>query len=278
MSSCKWQKEEHKSLMSKRIYFYWYRRILIGCYVIFLAVLLSARPERICSFDIGDDVFFLRGQSPAHCYKDSDKSKYAIKPRPIVISGPSGVGKGTLISQLLLRFPKYTFGFSTSHTTRSARPGEIDGEHYHFVSMADMTKSLEEGEFIEHSHVHGNVYGTSYSSVSSVQESGKICILDIDVNGAENVKVSGMDPLLIFIAPPSMDDLEERLRGRNTETEDAIQKRLTNARAELDRGLSDKYFDTIIVNDNMEAAVDELVSIVLEHYREMNLVPNNVTM
>jgi len=144
--------------------------------------------------------------------------------------------------------------------------------------MADMTKSLEEGEFIEHSHVHGNVYGTSYSSVSSVQESGKICILDIDVNGAENVKVSGMDPLLIFIAPPSMDDLEERLRGRNTETEDAIQKRLTNARAELDRGLSDKYFDTIIVNDNMEAAVDELVSIVLEHYREMNLVPNNVTM
>ena len=154
-----------------------------------------------------------------------------------------------------------------SHTTRQPRPGEIDGEHYHFVTMDKMMDAVAAGEFIEYSSVHENIYGTSFASVSLVQQSNRICILDIDVEGAEKVKESDLDPYLIFIAPPSMDALEERLRGRKTETEEAIQRRLANAQVELDRGLSVRNnFDSIVVNEDLSVAVDELVSFILEVY------------
>jgi len=242
---------------------------LLISYLVFLSFVFTASTERICNSNvITSDVFYLRGQSPSGCRKSNGKNSYhAGLSRPVVISGPSGVGKGTLIGKLIERFDEGTFGFSVSHTTRQSRPGEINGEHYHFVSMDEMMDSVVAGQFIEYSSVHGNVYGTSFASVLSVQESGKICILDIDVEGAEKVKESDLDPYLIFIAPPSMDALEQRLRGRMTETEEAIQRRLANARAELDRGLSIKqYFDSVVTNEDLNIAVDELVNIILKIY------------
>jgi guanylate kinase len=110
--------------------------------------------------------------------------------KPVVICGPSGVGKGTLIEMLMKRFPDGQLGFSVSHTTRPPREGEQDGVHYNFTTVEQIKKDIEEGKFIEYAEVHGKYYGTSIAAVESVQASGKICILDIDVQGAEKVKKS----------------------------------------------------------------------------------------
>ena len=240
-------------------------------YVTFLLFIFNSNAIRSCKYaPENDGMFYLRGQSPEGCIKSN--GQLTIEDtinilRPIVISGPSGVGKGTLIELLMKRFEVDTFGFSVSHTTRQPRPGEIDGVHYHFVTMDEMKDAIQKEKFIEYSQVHGNVYGTGYDSVLSVQRAGKICILDIDVKGAETVKASNLNPYLIFIAPPSMDKLEERLRGRKTESEEAIQRRLGNAKAEIDRGLSIKQnFDMVVVNEDLNTAVDELVNIILEEY------------
>ncbi|KAK1930997.1 Guanylate kinase 1 [Phytophthora citrophthora] len=139
----------------------------------------------------------------------------AFKPQhtelqPIVIAGPSGVGKGTLINLLLEKFP-HTFSFSVSHTTRGPREGEVNGVAYHFTPKDKVLKEIEAGLFLEHAEVHGNVYDTSKRAVQDVQEKGKICILDIDIQGVQQVKKSGIEAKYLFIAPPSMDDLEKRL-------------------------------------------------------------------
>lgn len=177
---------------------------------------------------------------------------------PVVICGPSGVGKGTLIARLMDEFPTRC-GFSVSHTTRQPRPGEQDGVHYHFAQREDMEKEIAEGRFLEKADVHGNLYGTSVEAVKRVTESGKLCILDIDVQGAQQVKSSPqMDALFVFVAPPSIDELEKRLRGRGTETEDQVQKRLGNARAEMDKGRDASLFHHTIVNDSLEEAYAKL--------------------
>ncbi|XP_073005507.1 guanylate kinase 1-like isoform X2 [Typha latifolia] len=157
--------------------------------------------------------------------------------KPVVISGPSGVGKGTLISRLVKDFPN-TFGFSVSHTTRSPREKEIDGIHYHFAEREMMEKDIREGKFLESALVHGNLYGTSFEAVEAVTDAGKRCILDIDVQGARSVRCSSLEALFIFICPPSFEELEKRLRIRGTETEEQIQKRLRNAKEEIDQGRS----------------------------------------
>jgi len=171
------------------------------------------------------------------------------KKRPLVICGPSGVGKGTLISKLLDEFPN-GIGFSVSHTTRSPRPGEVNGVHYHFVSKPDMERMIANGEFVEYAHVHGNIYGTSKRAVSDVCEQGKVCVLDIDVQGAKLVSQANLDAFFIFIEPPSMEALEHRLRGRGTETEEKIQLRLRNASQEL-ASLDLPIWDSRLVNDNL---------------------------
>lgn len=218
------------------------------------------------------NVYYLRGMAP-DCEilpsMSSDKTSMEYFARPVVISGPSGVGKGTLINELLKRFPSSSFGFSVSHTTRPPRPGEVDGEHYHFVTKDQIQASIDNGEFIENSEVHGNIYGTSYSSVQSVMASGKICILDIDVKGSQVVKQSNLDPHSIFIAPPSMEILEGRLRGRGTESEEAIQRRLGNARAEVDYGLQRNNFDYVVVNEELQVAAGEMVEILVGVYPEL---------
>jgi guanylate kinase len=185
-------------------------------------------------------------------------------PRPLVVVGPSGVGKGTLIAMLQREFPD-KFGFSVSHTTRAPRPGEVNGTHYNFVDKATMERDIADGKFLEHAHVHQNIYGTSFAAVRKVSKSGKICLLDIDVQGAELVKKSDLKAAYVFIAPPSMEELERRLRGRGTETEDAVLKRLENARTEMAKKDVDGFFDAVIVNDDVDKAYEALKAVIAAH-------------
>merc|ERR1712166_215864 len=187
-------------------------------------------------------------------------STQAAKPSTIVVNGPSGVGKGTLINKLMADFPTL-FGFSVSHTTRGPRPGEEDGIHYHFSTREAMEPMIAAGEFIEHADVHGNIYGTSKGSVQSVVDSGKICILDIDVQGAQSVKEAGLPEVqYVFVKPPSMEQLEARLSGRGTETEDKILKRLANAQGELDFADTPGFYEKILVNDDLEKCYQTMLS------------------
>ncbi|CAN0031982.1 unnamed protein product, partial [Discosporangium mesarthrocarpum] len=163
---------------------------------------------------------------------------------PVVIAGPSGVGKGTIIRRFMESFPD-KFGFSCSHTTRGIREGEEDGVHYHFTNREAMEEAIGRGEFIEHAEargfVHGNLYGTSVAAVKDVAGKGKVCVLDIDMQGVRSVKKSFLSPkpLYVFVAPPSLEVLEHRLRERGTEDEEAIQRRLDNSKMEVDYGYSE---------------------------------------
>uniref|UniRef100_A0A1D1XRP9 Guanylate kinase 1 n=1 Tax=Anthurium amnicola TaxID=1678845 RepID=A0A1D1XRP9_9ARAE len=181
-------------------------------------------------------------------------------PKPIVISGPSGVGKGTLIAKLMKEFPS-TFGFSVSHTTRLPREKEEDGVHYHFTQRSVMEKDIRDGRFLEYASVHGNLYGTSFEAVEAVTDKGKRCILDIDVQGARSVRASPLEAIFIFVCPPSFEELEKRLRSRGTETEEQVQNRLRNAKAELEQGKTSGLFDHILVNDELETCCTNLKKI-----------------
>ncbi|XP_010523997.1 PREDICTED: guanylate kinase 2 [Tarenaya hassleriana] len=185
------------------------------------------------------------------------KGVTGIAEKPVVVSGPSGVGKGTLISMLMKEFPSM-FGFSVSHTTRAPRNMEKNGVHYHFTEKSVMEKEIKDGKFLEFASVHGNLYGTSIEAVEVVADSGKRCILDIDVQGARSVRASSLDAIFIFVCPPSMEELEDRLRARGTETEEQIQKRLRNADAEIKEGKSSGIFDHILYNDNLEECYESL--------------------
>jgi len=181
----------------------------------------------------------------------------ALKPTPVVIAGPSGVGKGTLIQKLLADFPE-KFGFSVSHTSRKPRNGESHGIQYYFSTVEDMSKEIAEGKFVEHANVHGNFYGTSKAAVETVMNQNKICILDIDVQGCEQVKKSSIKARYLFIVPPSPEELERRLRGRGSEAEESIQRRLTNARKELEYSSKTGFFDLILVNDDLDKTYNQL--------------------
>ncbi|KAG7342474.1 guanylate kinase [Nitzschia inconspicua] len=187
---------------------------------------------------------------------------------PLVICGPSGVGKGSLIERLMQRYPD-TFGFSVSHTTRSPRPGEVHGQHYFFSTLEEMQQEIEDGQFVEHANVHGNLYGTSKKAIERLQLENKITILDIDRQGVMTVKESGLLAKFIFIAPPSLSILEERLRGRATETEEAIQRRMGNAVQEILYGETPGTFDRIIVNDDLEEATQTLIDVLCEWYPQL---------
>ena len=166
----------------------------------------------------------------------------------LVICGPSGVGKGTIVRMLLDEFGERKVGFSVSHTTRSPRLGEIDGKDYHFATKADMEQMIRENKFIEYAHVHGNIYGTAKASVLAVTTLDKVCILEIDTQGAESVAKSDIDALFVFILPPSIEELEKRLRRRGTEDEATIQRRLEAAHKELEE-VCLPFWDAKIIND-----------------------------
>lgn len=177
-------------------------------------------------------------------------------PRLFVISGPSGAGKGTLLAELRKQRPD--LGLTVSATTRSPRPGEVDGTSYYFLSDEEFRHRIAAGEFVEWAEVHGHLYGTLVSEVKRLLAKGHSLVLEIDVQGALNVRKVYPDAVLVFIEPPSLQVLEERLRGRGTEDEASIELRLKNARHEME--LADQY-DVRIVNDTVDRAAQELGSV-----------------
>ena len=180
-----------------------------------------------------------------------------MKNKLFVISGSSGVGKGTVLKQFLDR--NRNFVLSVSCTTRSPRPGEVDGINYFYISKEDFLKSINNNEFLEWAEFAQNMYGTKKSFVQSCLNNGKNVILEIETTGALNIKEQIPESVLIFIAPPSLEALEQRLRGRHTEDENAIQKRLSEVKIEIERA---KSYDYTILNDSVENAVKALENIV----------------
>ena len=177
-----------------------------------------------------------------------------------VISAPSGAGKTTILKTVLNRLP--AVGFSVSHTTRRPRPGEIEGQDYFFVEVEQFQRLRQEGDFLEWAEVHGNFYGTSGRAVTSQLERGQDIILDIDVQGARQLKARPeLDATFIFIAPPSLAELERRLSGRRTDTAETIALRLGNAKMELQ---ATNDYDYVIINDDLEEAKAMLTAIILE--------------
>lgn len=177
----------------------------------------------------------------------------------IVISAPSGAGKTTLC-QKLLEDMKDKLVLSISTTTRAPRGQEKNGVEYHFVSHEEFKKDIDDGFFAEWALVHGNYYGTSKRTIESAFHSGKSVLLDIDVQGAASLRRAfPLSSSLIFIAPPSMQELEKRLRSRGTDSEETIQRRLQNARDEMAR---QSEFDRVIVNDDIHVAYAELIETV----------------
>ncbi|KAG1446345.1 hypothetical protein G6F56_009600 [Rhizopus delemar] len=174
-----------------------------------------------------------------------------------VISGPSGSGKSTLLKKLFSEYPS-TFGFSISHTTRKPRPGEVDGKDYHFVEKESMTDEVKAGKFIESATFSGNMYGTSIKAVEDVVAEGKVCMLDIEMQGVKLVKNTSLNPKYVFIRPPSFEVLEQRLRGRGTEKEEAVLARLSAAKEEMDYASTPGAYDNIIVNDDLDKAYEAL--------------------
>ena len=175
-----------------------------------------------------------------------------------VISGSSGVGKGTVIKEFLNKHPE--FRLSISCTTRGKREGEAHGVNYFFLSPDEFKECISKNEFLEWAEFSGNHYGTKKAFVQDCLNNGENLILEIDTKGALNVKKIMPEAELIFIAPPSVEELEARLRGRHTETEEAIQKRLSSIKLEIENS---KHFDYKVVNDTVENAVKELEKIML---------------
>jgi guanylate kinase len=167
------------------------------------------------------------------------------------------------LKRLFKEFP-HTFGFSVSHTTRKPRDGEVNGVHYHFVTQDIIHEAIKNGEFIETAVFSGNTYGTSKKSVEDVQHHGKVCVLDIEIEGVKQVKKSHLDAVYVFINPPSIEELEMRLRKRNTETEESLQKRLKTAKSELEYGLREGNFDIVIHNHNLSKAYQEFRDFILK--------------
>lgn len=173
-----------------------------------------------------------------------------------VISGSSGVGKGTVIKAFLEKHSEYKL--SISCTTRSKREGEVHGVNYFFLSRDEFDSCVDNNEFLEWAEFSGNCYGTKREFVEKCLQDGENLILEIDTKGALNVKKLMPEAVLIFIAPPSFEELEARLRGRHTETEEAIQKRLASIKLEIENS---KHFDYQVVNDTVENAVEKLEKI-----------------
>jgi guanylate kinase len=178
----------------------------------------------------------------------------------IVLSSPSGAGKTTLTRMLLEQCPELRF--SVSHTTRTPRNGEVDGREYHFIDRARFLELVDEGAFLEWAEVHGNLYGTSVAEIDRARATPGCTgmIFDIDYQGARQIKSKIADVATMFILPPSMQELERRLRGRASETEDALRRRFAVAQSEIEHYA---LFDYLIVNSDLTAAFDELRSIVV---------------
>ena len=177
------------------------------------------------------------------------------RPRVVVLAGPTAVGKGTVSTYIREHFPEVWL--SISATTRAPRPGEVHGRHYYFVSPEDFDAMVERGEMLEWALVHGrNRYGTPRRAVEEAIEQGRLPLLEIDLEGARQIRRSMPDALFVFLAPPSWEELVRRLVGRGTESEEERERRLATARVEM---AAAEEFDKVIINDDVRRASEELV-------------------
>ncbi|MGI9309057.1 MAG: guanylate kinase [Gammaproteobacteria bacterium] len=174
-----------------------------------------------------------------------------------ILSAPSGAGKTTLVRKLMAADTE--LAFSISYTTREARKGEVDGEHYYFVALPLFKQMIDRGEFLEHAQVFDNYYGTSKAQVESILDSGKNVILEIDWQGAQQVRANMPDCRSIFIMPPSITELQKRLHGRSTDSEEVIARRLADALGDMSHW---REFDFVVINDDLDNATGQLQSII----------------
>lgn len=181
----------------------------------------------------------------------------------IIFSGPSGVGKGTVRS-LFIQDQELNLAFSVSMTTRKMRANEEDGKDYYFVSKENFMESIEKDELLEYAEFVGNFYGTPMQAVEDLRNQGKNVLLEIEVQGASQVKAKVTDALTIFLVPPSMQELEKRIRGRSSEDEEIVQKRLAKAKSEMNLLSEYKY---VVCNDDPELAA-EIISLIIKRNME----------
>jgi guanylate kinase len=188
-----------------------------------------------------------------------------------IISAPSGAGKTTLCRELLDIFPELRH--SVSFTTRKARPGEVEGKDYFFVDSEEFLRMADAGEFAEWAEVHGNLYGTSLKTLDECRAAGVDLILDIDCQGAAKLKESNVQGVNIFILPPNFSELKRRLEGRNSDSAEVIEQRVTNAYSEI---LEARWYDYLIVNDLFSKAVEELKSIIIAERQRTSLIIDSI--
>ena len=187
---------------------------------------------------------------------------------PFVLSGPSGCGKGTIVKELLKKYPE-TFALSVSATTRAPRVGEVDGVHYYFITREEFERRIDDQQILEYTSYCGNYYGTPKKELYERTVSGINVILEIEVEGAMNVRRLCPEAVLIYVLPPDAETLEARLRGRGTNTEEDIANRLATAREEI-RCLPDYDYIVINENDGAEAAADEIVNIIASEQHKVS--------
>jgi len=202
--------------------------------------------------------------------ENDDKSQTKGVIPALIFAGPSGAGKGSLIRKLEEEFGG-DMDFSISHTTRPPRDGEEDGVDYYFVEKSEFEGMISRGEFIEHARVHDKYYGTSFSAVDAVRRGGKVCVMDMDIQGIEamrNRNEEDWTARFIWVAPPSFEALEERLRGRGSENEESLRRRLGTAKKEITYAATNNVFDLTIINDELERSYGELRAFFLQILKE----------
>uniref|UniRef100_A0A6U2D5J7 Guanylate kinase-like domain-containing protein n=1 Tax=Hemiselmis andersenii TaxID=464988 RepID=A0A6U2D5J7_HEMAN len=194
------------------------------------------------------------------------RARESVFPAPLVISGPTGVGKATLITRLFEEYEDL-FGFPTSYTSRPIAEGEVQGRDFIFASRVDMESAMREGRFLEISEVDGDLYGTTVESVVRLMDEGKICVLRIDLEGVEQLKSSPISPVCIWVSPPSVGELRKRLMQRGIAEGDELEERIDMAEGEMQKaeGPAQSLFDHFVVNGELEKAYASLKNILLRY-------------
>lgn len=231
----------------------------------FVSEIFMHKPKDIIGFGA---TFFnkkVKVSQAANSIKKSSKDKV----KPLVICGPSGAGKSELIKSLVDGYPQY-FSYSVSHTTRKQRDHEIDGVQYWFCTEDQMKLDIDKGRYFEHAYIRGAYYGTTYQAIEDTQFNDKICLIDIDTQGVQNVKASDLKCKYMFIAPASIENLEANLRRREYETEETIDKRLGLARGEIAYGMEKDNFDAVVVVNTVDQGFDDAINLISEWYPDFN--------